>query len=440
MPRVLRFAIALVAGLALLAWLASVLVQRTTRGWFDKDIALRADLAVNGARRALINRWQPDRLDELNQLLTDITHDERIMGAAACSTDHVELTRTELYPAGFACAAFGARGTAWKGRESLPGGHVHVSVVPVRDGEDLPLGFVVLVHDLSFVERRDARTRQFLFFTFGFLALAAAALTILAARASRRDWSDQLRRFLRGRPLDDERPSRGSEFQPILRDVRELVDRMVSERELDGEAGAWTPQRLKQTLARHLQGERVVIVANREPYMHQREPDGRIRVIHPASGLVTALEPVMRACSGVWVAHGSGSADRDVVDRHGRVRVPPGEESYLLRRVWLTAEEERGYYYGFANEGLWPLCHAAHTRPEFRRDDWRHYQEVNRKFAEAVCQEVDSDDAIVLVQDYHFALAPRMIRERLPRATVIMFWHIPWPGGQRLGICPWREE
>jgi trehalose 6-phosphate synthase len=99
-----------------------------------------------------------------------------------------------------------------------------------------------------------------------------------------------------------------------------------------------------------------------------------VRVLHPASGLVTALEPVMRACSGVWVAHGSGSADRETVDAHDRVRVPPGEESYSVRRVWLSEEEEKGYYYGFSNEGLWPLCHVAHTRPEFRAEDWEHYR------------------------------------------------------------------
>ena len=163
-------------------------------------------------------------------------------------------------------------------------------------------------------------------------------------------------------------------------------------------------------------------------------------VAHPASGLVTALEPVMRACSGVWIAHGSGSADRETADAHGRLRVPPGEESYVLRRLWLTPEEEKGYYYGFSNEGLWPLCHMAHTRPIFRAEDCAHYQAVNEKFAEAVSSEVDSDDPIILVQDYHFALLPRMIRERLPRATVLTFWHIPWPNSEQFGICPWRDE
>jgi len=204
-------------------------------------------------------------------------------------------------------------------------------------------------------------------------------------------------------------------------------------------SGPWTPARLRSALKQHLQGERVVVLANREPYIHENSPEG-VRVLHPASGLVTALEPVMRACSGVWVAHGAGSADRETSDSLGHISVPPGEESYVLRRVWLSEQQERGYYYGFSNEGLWPLCHVAHTRPVFRADDWDQYVAVNRMFADAVCEEVDSDDPIVLVQDYHFALAPKMIRERLPRATILTFWHIPWPNSERIGICPWREE
>jgi trehalose 6-phosphate synthase len=438
MRRALRFSLVLVVGLGLVTWLAAVFVQQTTRDWFEKDVNLRAKLAVNGARQALIAHWYKEQRTDLRELLAEITHDERIMAAAACAADLTLLTRTTEFPQGLSCGVLGrhVRATGelrpWSRVESLPGGRVHVSAIPVLDG-DQALGFVVLVHDLSFVERRDAKTRQFLLLAFGFLALAASAVTIIAARLSWREWMSELRLILRG---GRQRP----EFQPIMGDVRELVDRIVAEKEADREGGSWTPQRLKQTLNRYLHGEKVVILANREPYIHERVPGGATRVLHPASGLVTALEPVMRACSGTWVAHGSGTGDREVVDHHARVRVPPGEESYVLRRVWLSAAEEQGYYYGFSNEGLWPLCHIAHTRPVFRSEDWKHYQSVNQKFADALCEEVDSQDPIVLVQDYHFALAPRLIRERLPRATVIVFWHIPWPNSQRLGICPWRKE
>jgi trehalose 6-phosphate synthase len=443
MPRGIRFAAALVLGLALLSGAVYAIVQKTSREWFERDLRLRARLAVSGARWSLVAHWQREQRAALRDLLTEITHDERITAAAACATDLTLLARTAEFPEQLTCADLGARvrpaaesepsdWAQWHSVVALPGGETHVSVVPLRD-RDRTLGFAVLVHDLTFIELRESRMRQFLLLAFGFLAVAASAVTLVAARLFRRGWSRELRTALRSE-------AQRAEFQPILGDIRELVDRVVAEREAEREGGAWTPQRLKQTLSRYLEGEKVIIVANREPYIHERRPDGGIAVLNPASGLVTALEPVMRACSGVWIAHGSGSADRETADPQGRVRVPPGEESYLLRRIWLSPEEEQGYYYGFANEGLWPLCHLAHARPIFRSEDWRYYQAVNQKFADALCTEVDSEDPIVLVQDYHFGLAPRLVRERLPRSTILMFWHTPWPNSERFGICPWREE
>jgi len=443
MSRALKFVVVLVVGLGLLTLLASVLLNDTTRSWHERDLDLRARLAVSGARTALLQQWQPEGGKKLEALLTELTRDERILAAAACDTELNLLARTRDFPPQFECSRVGAdvqvtlaqppgERVNWKTKAILPGGEVHVSATPIEDGDHIA-GFVVLVHDMSFVSRREATTDEFLLVAFAILALGASAITIIAARLSWRGWSNELRRLMKG---GGPRP----EFQPLLQDVRELVERIASEKEADQQGGPWTPQRLKYTLSRHLHGEKVVILANREPYIHSRGADGKITLSHPASGLVTALEPVMRACSGTWVAHGSGSADRETADAQGRIKVPPGEGAYTLRRVWLSPEEEKGYYYGFSNEGLWPLCHVAHNRPLFRSSDWAHYQAVNKRFADAVCSEVDSDNPIVLVQDYHFALAPRLIRERLPKATVISFWHIPWPNAERFGICPWRDE
>jgi trehalose 6-phosphate synthase len=197
---------------------------------------------------------------------------------------------------------------------------------------------------------------------------------------------------------------------------------------------------LRETLRSNLKGDRVIVLANREPVIHERTPRGDIVIRHPASGLVTALEPVMRACSGVWVGHGSGTADKESSDSRGRLEVAVGDTSYLLKRVWLSEEEECGYYYGFSNEALWPLCHLAHAHPIFRRRDWLQYQKVNQKFADAVAAEAGRDDPVVLVQDYHFALVPKMLRKRLPRATILTFWHIPWPDAERFSICPYAHE
>ncbi|MFO0598038.1 MAG: trehalose-6-phosphate synthase [Myxococcaceae bacterium] len=435
MRRLLRFLLALMSGLALLAVAGYFGLTRTTRAWFEADLALRSKLAVTSAQASLTREWG-DGAGQLSSVLSDITRDERIMAAAACTDDGSRRAATSGFPLAFSCPELVERlraqpgATDWSTTRALPDGRVQVSVHAMSGVE--PPGAVVLVHDLSYLDRREQTARDLLLVGFFVLALGASVVTFVAARFAWRDWTDQLRRALAG--------DAAHEFQPLLRDVRELAERLSVEREHDQRGGAWSPERLRATLRQYLEGEKVVILANREPYIHEVDSGGGLKLLHPASGLVTALEPVMRACSGTWVAHGSGSGDRRTVDAHDRLRVPPGEEAYVLRRVWLTDEEEQGYYYGFSNEGLWPLCHVAHARPLFRADDWKEYVKVNRRFAQAVCDEVDRDDPIVLVQDYHFALAPRMIREQLPRATIITFWHIPWPNAERIGICPWREE
>jgi trehalose 6-phosphate synthase len=201
----------------------------------------------------------------------------------------------------------------------------------------------------------------------------------------------------------------------------------------------WTKTRLEDVARNRLGGAKLVVVANREPYIHLYDGD-RIWCMKPASGLTTALDPVMQACGGTWVAHGSGSADRHVADERGCVRVPTENPAYTLRRVWLTREEEQGYYYGFANEALWPLCHAAYTRPTFDPGDWEQYRRVNQKFADTVLDEVNGGPAVVFVQDYHFALLPRMLKDVRPDLVVLQFWHIPWPNREVFRICPWQEE
>jgi alpha,alpha-trehalose-phosphate synthase [UDP-forming] len=237
-------------------------------------------------------------------------------------------------------------------------------------------------------------------------------------------------------------------FKPLAWEVVTLTEslsqaRTAAEQEARlREAGEsmWTADRLAVQLRQRLGDGRLFVVSNREPYIHERKGKS-VEAVVPPSGLVTALEPILDACDGTWIAHGSGDADMEVVDSHDRLRVPPRDPRYTLRRVWLSKEEEEGYYYGFANEGLWPLCHIAHARPIFRAQDWQFYQEVNRKFTAAVLEEIaDVPKPVVLVQDYHFALLPRLIKEKRPDARVAIFWHIPWPNPEAFGICPWQRQ
>ncbi|MBP3955532.1 trehalose-6-phosphate synthase [Gemmata sp. G18] len=202
---------------------------------------------------------------------------------------------------------------------------------------------------------------------------------------------------------------------------------------------AWSRERLQEVARTRLGGAKLIVVANREPYIH-RYKDGEVEWIRPAGGLTTALDPVMQACGGVWVAHGSGDADRAVTDANGRVGVPPDDPNYVLRRVWLTKDEEEGYYYGAANSMLWPLCHQVFARPVFDPAHWEAYRKVNETFAAAVLEEAQGGPALVFVQDYHFALLPRLLKAARPDLVIAQFWHIPWPGPEKFLVCPWARE
>ena len=273
-------------------------------------------------------------------------------------------------------------------------------------------------------------------------------LTWLAAAAAI-GWLVRWVRDLRTQqePPGEDLPRLGP-LAPLVREISRMAKDLWEAREaaeeeaklrISGES-RWTPERLKGHVRRILRDRPFLVIANREPYSHIRQ-GSKIICITPASGLVSAVEPVLRACGGTWIATASGDADRETADEKGRLRVPPDAPAYTLKRVWLTEQEEEGYYYGFSNEGLWPLCHIAHTRPIFRSEDWEQYKNVNRKFAEAAIEELDgTEDPFLLIQDYHYALLPQMIRDKRPDAKIALFWHIPWPNPEAFGICPWGRE
>jgi trehalose-6-phosphate synthase len=329
---------------------------------------------------------------------------------------------------------------------------IHIYALPLHSSDKL-LGSLAIVHDSGYIKGESLRIWRENFLSALVYVVLIVMITLLIVRwsiagpiAQTARWMRALRTARAGsariKPPDLEL------FRPLAREVATLAEslnvaRSAAEREArlraTGES-MWTAERLAVHVQERLQEGKLFVVSNREPYIHLRRGKS-VEVSQPASGLVTALEPVLRACGGTWVAHGSGDADVDAVDGNDRLLVPPDDPRYTLRRVWLSKEEEQGYYYGFANEGLWPLCHIAHTRPLFRPGDWKHYQEANRKFADALLEEMeDVSHPVVLVQDYHFALLPRMIKEKRPDARLAIFWHIPWPNPEAFGICPWQRE
>ena len=438
----LRFIIPLVIALTLLAYAVVPLVDKLTLYWFVRDMDIRSRLIANTLRDPLAELLQQGNKARINALLLRAIQDERLLALGFCDGNGTLLYRTSTFPKSLGCSSPALKDKVTSPLHQLPQGAVHVATHPMEQEGERSGGSLILVHDMSFVERRSADTRKYVIILFALLGVVISVITVFVAHLSWRGWVDGVRAMMRGEGIlkPFSQPAVASELQPLVGDLRKLLRALDTERRFADDATiTWSPDFLRNLLHKQLTGERIIVVSNREPYIHMRK-EARIEMHRPASGLVTAVEPVMRACSGTWIAHGGGTADRETVDQHDRIQVPPEHPEYTLRRIWLTKEEESGYYYGFANEGLWPLCHIAHVRPIFRSSDWQQYVAINQRFADALVEEADSDNPVVLAQDYHFALLPAMIRKALPKATIITFWHIPWPNPESFGICPWREE
>jgi trehalose-6-phosphate synthase/HAMP domain-containing protein len=343
------------------------------------------------------------------------------------------------------------RGEPEKGLRSISGRDTYIYATPLEH-DDRTVGAVAVFIDASHVDAAEIGLWQYNAVRFFVLALGISIITLLVLRVSvtrpvsaMAAWAKTLKT---GNPTPPPDIPDSTLFGPLALEVSGLARNLyrakaAAEREaalrLSGEA-LWTEERLKQFARLRFGARPLFVVSNREPVSHVWH-GGQVVAQSPASGVVTALEPVVKACGGVWVAHGSGDADRRMSDTNGRLGLPTDDPRYTLRRVWLSKEEEDGYYYGFANEGLWPLCHVVHARPVFRSEDWAQYEAVNRKFAAALLDEMKGAEApMVLVQDYHFALLPAFVKAERPDARIAIFWHIPWPNFEAFAICPWQQH
>jgi trehalose-6-phosphate synthase len=344
-------------------------------------------------------------------------------------------------------------GTARGALEHLGGYPVYRYLQPVFGESNNALGLVEIVYDTSYLYSTLAELWRRISYTLIVLVSVIVLVSLVIERHTYvlpvRRLTAWFRHFQKGE-VDKLIPFKArGEFGKLIREVEQVaLSLRVARRVVADDAHVrlrqedlWTEAKLRDLINARLGENAFLVVSNREPYMHIiDESSGGVKCVRPASGVVTAIDPILRACGGTWVAHGSANADKRVVNSKSKLGVPPGDDRYILKRVWLTKDEEEGYYYGFSNEGLWPLCHVTHTRPVFRESDWRMYEKVNRKFAESVLEELPAKNPFVFIQDYHFTLLPGMIKEKRPDATVALFWHIPWPNPEVFAICPYQQE
>jgi trehalose 6-phosphate synthase len=438
LPSYLRYGVAAIGLIAILVIAFAPLASTVVDAWSRRDVQLRSKLLFNSIKDYVALQLADGHGEDLAAFFERLTEDDRLLALGYCDGAGDLKYATKLMPGSVSCETLSrAEATTFSTVES-GAGRLIVAAFPI-DARNVR-GHLAAVHDMSFGKRRSAEALLY----WG-IAIVAAGLTFIGVTALSvfyllRQWLQAFRQNIRhvsgsgAAPLAPRNvPLLGGELSQLMREMRRTPY------SLDAIQVDWSPRTLQVLLDKELPDVEIFAVSNREPYIHNRA-ESVVELQIPASGLVAALEPVMRACGGTWVAHGSGSADRETVDARDHIAVPPDNPAYTLRRVWLTDEEQDGYYYGLANEGLWPLCHISFVAPHFREADWKAYREVNRRFADAVAKEAKSDDPLILVQDYHFALLPRMLKERMPRATVLTFWHIPWPNAETFGICPWKEE
>ena len=438
MARPVKYAILGFVIIVALALAVAPFSKRLIEQWSRSDVEARSRLVYNAIQNPVVRAIADNDTSRLSLVFENVALDDRILAVGLCDETGRLVSPTKLMPATFSCDKV-ARSEAESFSTIVNDGRrILVGAFPIVPRSQKT--YLVILHDLSFIDARSTEAQGFIVATLAGVAITIAGVAVVFVVVMLRDWMNSLRRAV-------EEIRSGAPSLPPARDKSAIgfqIKKLLGEIEVGRDTIAsgqidWSPATLQDLLRTVLPGAEVLILSNREPYIHNRL-NGKIKLQTPASGLVSALEPVIRACGGTWIAHGSGTADRETADHDDKIGVPPDCPSYALRRIWISEEEQDGYYYGLANEGLWPLCHIAFVRPQFRESDWRQYEAINERFADAVAQEAKTEDPIVLVQDYHFALAPRMIRQRMPKATIIAFWHIPWPNAETFSICPWKER
>ena len=443
--------LSLFGGVAVVSMLFALYQATTDMHAMRTEVQRQAMVLAESQQRAATQALQQGSAAEMQALVNQFRNHQRMAGAAIYDAKGQPLAITPGLalqpgtPPAVAKAIREARASAEFFRLNTE--PMHILALPLSADGRL-LGAIAVFHDVAFVAAPVWRHAL----TSGAQTLLIVGITLLIVHWSLgkplRHMAQWLRDLRTGNVSASGQPPREALFRPLATEMTRLATtlqdaRAAAEEEArlrNAASARWTADRLRIAMQAKLKGSRLFAVSNREPYEHSRQGNS-ITWSVPPSGLVTALEPVLRAGDGTWIAQATGDADKETADELGRLRVPPDHPQYKLRRVWLSKEEEAGFYFGFANEGIWPLCHIAHTRPVFRGEDWEHYHAVNGKFAAVLLDEMNGEDEpVVLVQDYHFALLPRLVKQRRPDARVAIFWHIPWPNPEAFGICPWQRE
>jgi len=421
------------------------------------DLEYRTQLLAESFKESIEPVYIANSVTSLQKILNKFADKQRLMGivvydskgvVVASSAGLPEKIVNESSPAQVMDAdnASGSFVTAGKNR-------VYEFIDPLHQ-DNAVIGAIMVVQNADYIGSAITQI-----WTTNLLRLLMQALVFVAAVVVVLRWLifrpifrivKSIKSIRTGKPEQElDEFEKNSFFGPLAEEISKISASLTKARSAASEEARlrmekldtpWTAERLKEFVKVHLKDRKIFAVSNREPYVHNKIKN-EIQEPISVGGMVTAIEPVMEACGGMWLAQAMGNADRETADKDGKLQLPIGESKYTLKRIWLTEKEQKGFYAGFCNEAIWPLCHTAHVRPIFRKEDWKEYKRVNGKFAQNLLNEIKGiQNPLILVQDFHFALLPQMIKKSRPDAKIGLFWHVPWPSPEIFNICPFKKQ
>lgn len=456
----LKLILSLVLGISVCVFFFSYIQTNTEKAPLHSDLERRSGILAESLRESILYSLETNSKAKIIQIVKKFGNRERLKRLTVFDRNGELLALTPGFKIKEEILSDDVRNTI---NEMVPRGRVikvdnrklYFYTIPVlsETDDEAVLGILSIFQDATWIYLRIQGLWKENILRLMILGLSVSIITVIIVRCSVTGPIAQIAEWvkrLKSKGLGDEIEAipkvRGDILLPLITEVKELA-RSFAIRQINRQEDRpilsdsfWTKENLREFIKQKLGDKKLFLLSNREPYMHIG--DGKdIKCVVPPGGLVTALDPVMRARGGIWIAHGAGEADREVVSKDDKIAVPPQDPASSLKRIWLTKDEEVGYYYGFSNEGLWPLCHITYVRPSFRLENWIEYQKVNQRFAETLLEEIKGEETpLVLVQDYHLALVPLLIKKKRPDAKIALFWHIPWPNPEVFGICPWGRE
>ncbi|MER2520184.1 MAG: trehalose-6-phosphate synthase [Bdellovibrionales bacterium] len=435
MKLLVRFGLPLIATIILTAFALIPFAETITTEWFIADVRMRSQLIFSSIEDNVREALHLKNSSRIQSLFSRVAEDKRVIGLAYCGIEKAPVYKSKAFPDDYSCDQNPITEKEVFDPIYLKGGSVLIASFPLALEAGEEGHKIVIAHDLSFIDRREETTTKYAVIFLLVVCGVVTLITVLVARITLSGWTKAIRNYLQ-KGLPPKGLSR--DILPLIRDIQKEVRGLEKEYLRQRQDGAiWTDKNLQSLIRESFPSTQVLVASFREPVTHCRDDKGTVTEKRNVNGLVTAMEPVVKACSGTWIAIGVGKPDKKL----DHVKIEEFGKHYFLRRIRQSKSDYESFYHGICSGGIYPLCCSmGYIKPHFCEKDWLVYVKTNQMYADAIIAEAQTESPIVLVQDYQLALVPRMVKEKLPKAVVVLYWHIPWPNSEIFSILPWGKD